>query len=202
MKLILPISFLAITGILFFFIINPFYSEAKQIKADVVTYNLALTNSTELQKTRDSLLDKYKNIKKEDIDRLEHFLPSNIKNIELVLEIEKIANMHGMPVKNIRFDSSKIVTTPSQDVGSNNTVTAENDPAKELPYGIFPVDFVVDGDYNTFLAFLKDLELNLRLVDVKSIYFSVPPQTATTTGGTTSPVLYSYSFKINTYWLK
>lgn len=202
MKLILPISFLAITGILFFFIINPFYGEAKQIKADVATYNLALTNSTELQKTRDSLLGTYKNIKKEDLDRLEHFLPNNIKNIELVLEIEKIANMHGMPVKNIRFDSSKIVTTPSNDTASSdNTVAAENDPDKELPYGIFPVDFVVDGDYDTFLAFLKDLELNLRLVDVKSIYFSVP-QAAASVGGATIPSIYSYSFKINTYWLK
>ena len=74
-----------------------------------------------------------------------------------------------------------------------------------MPYGIFPIEFVVDGNYDTFLAFLKDLEHNLRLVDIKSVSFVVPSAAATSavsSGVTTNPNIYSYTLKIETYWLK
>lgn len=198
MKLILPISFLVITVILFFVVLDPIYGQVKELKTEVSTYGLALNNSTELQKTRDGLVDTYKNIKKEDKDRLEHFLPSTIDNIELILEIEKIANSHGMPIKNIKFDSNK--TNPkSGDTNVNEAVMVEVDPADYLPYGIFPMNFVIEGRYDNFLSFMNDLEHNLRLVDVKSVDFSVPEVAA---GSTSNPNIYSYTLNVETYWLK
>src|SRR3990167_913142 len=107
MKLFSSIIFLAISLVIFFVFIDPIYGEIKQLKADVSAYNIALSNSTELQKTRDSLINIYKEVKTEDKERLAHFLPSSIGNIDLILEIEKIANLHGMPIGNIKFDSSK-----------------------------------------------------------------------------------------------
>jgi Tfp pilus assembly protein PilO len=211
MKLILPISFLAIVGVLFFFVIDPIYKDVRQLKSDVSTYNVALDNSTELQKTRDSLIETYKNIKKEDKERLNHFLPSTINNIELILEIEKIASLHGMPIKDIKFDSmnvgAKDTTVPASK--DKDVVVAEANPKDYLPYGIFPISFSVDGDYNTFVAFLTDLERNLRLVDIKSISFTVPSPSQNAGGSTqggnvnqTNPNIFSYSLKVETYWLK
>jgi Tfp pilus assembly protein PilO len=209
MKLILPISFLVIVGVLFFVVIDPIYGDVKQLRTDVSTYNVALDNSTELQKTRDSLIETYKNIKKEDKERLNHFLPSTINNIELILEIEKIASLHGMPIKDIKFDSMNvgIKDTTTADPKAKDVVVAEANPKDYLPYGIFPISFSVDGDYNTFVAFLTDLEHNLRLVDVKSISFTVPTPSQNTGGSTqggnqTNPNIFSYSLKVETYWLK
>ena len=201
MKLIFSISFIIIALGLFLAVINPLFGEVNQLRTDVSTYNVALNNSTELQKTRDSLINVYKSVKKEDIDRLNHFLPSTINNIELILEIEKIANLHGMPIGNIRFDTKSLEnqTTTTQ---TDNIVVAESDPADNLPYGIFPMEFTIEGKYETFVEFLKDLEHNLRLVDIESISFNVPSVTVSPTGGTSNSSVYSYTLKVDTYWLK
>ena len=176
MRLILPISFLIIIIVLFFTVITPYNKQIKEIKKDVSIYNVALTNSAELKETRDVLIEKYNNITTEDKDRLKHFLPSSIGNIELILEIEKIANLKGMPIKNIGFDTEKL--GPKDNTEDQGKIVAENSKADLLPYGIFPIDFVVEGKYSSFVDFLKELERNLRLVDIKSISFSVPTPVA------------------------
>lgn len=196
MRLILPISFLIIAGMLFFLVIDPFYMEVKQSKLEIATYSTAVNDSEDLQKTRDSLVGKYKNIKNEDKERLEQFLPHTINNIELILEIEKIANSYNMPVKDIKFES-KSLTGNSQ----GTAVVAENDPSKYLPYGIFPMEFTVEGKYENFLSFLNGLEHNLRLIDVKSISFSVSGG-ASSGENKTSPDIYTYNLKIQAYWIK
>lgn len=202
MKLITSILFIIISVVIFFVFIDPFYGEVRQLNTDVSTYNTALNNSTELQKMRDSLIETYKNVTTDDKDRLAHFLPSTIGNIELILEIEKIASLHGMPVGNITFDTKNLTTNTSGTTsGTNNVVVAATDPADNLPYGIFPMEFVIEGKYDTFVTFLKDLELNLRLVDVKSISFNVPAP-STSQGNTTDPNIYTYTLKVNAYWLK
>lgn len=199
MKLLSSILFLIISVVLFFVVIDPTYGKVKQLRTDVATYDTALSNSTELQAKRDSLIETYKGVKIEDRDRLTHFLPSTIGNIELILEIEKIANLHGMPIGDIKFDT-KNLENPDV-VSTDNVVVAESDPSDYLPYGIFPMEFIIEGKYDTFVSFLKDLEHNLRLVDVKSISFDVP-QAATTLGSTTDSSVYKYTLKVETYWLK
>lgn len=199
MKFISSISFLIITIVLSFVFTKPFYGEVKQLRDDISRYDKALNNSTDLQKTRDSLVEKYKSIKQEDKDRLTRFLPSSVNNIELILEIEKIANLHGMPIGNIKFESKVLEGTNDSNTGSGGTAIVQNKGIDSLPYGIFPVDFVVVGDYDTFISFMKDLEHNLRLVDAKSITFNTAPVVAK---DNTSSNLYNFTLKVQTYWLK
>ena len=207
MKLFSSIIFLAISLVIFFVFIDPIYGEIKQLKADVSAYNIALSNSTELQKTRDSLINIYKEVKTEDKERLAHFLPSSIGNIDLILEIEKIANLHGMPIGNIKFDSSKNLVGNKDTTSNNSTdniIRAENSELDNLPYGIFPMEFIIEGRYETFISFMKEVEKNLRLVDIKSVSFNVPQQSSGGDGGGISadPNVYSYTLKVETYWLK
>ena len=203
MRLIFSISFIIVSVALFFVFTDPIYSDIRDLNTAVAAYNGALDNSTELQKTRDTLLNVYKNIPQTDKDNLSHFLPDTIGNIELILEIEKIANLYGMPVKNIKFETASL---EQGTVNKSNVVVAEKDPADYLPYGVFPMEFVIEGRYDTFVTFLKDLEHNLRLVDVKSISFIVPAQSAggtvTSTTDLTNPNIYSYVLDIQIYWLK
>jgi len=204
MKLIFPISLILISGLIFTIFTNPLYKDVKNLKNDVSAYNIALSNFTELQKIRDELLDKYKNIKKEDKERLDHFLPSSINNIELILEVEKIANLHYMPVINVTFNpvgEDEDNSDEGNRNGSNVKIT-DNDPSKYLPYGIFPIEFSIEGTYSNFVSFLKDLEKNLRLVDIKSISFEVPSQDKNSKGETVNLNIYHYKIKIDAYWLK
>lgn len=212
MRLISSILFLSASVLIFFFLIDPLYGDVKELRNNVSTYNSALSNSTDLQKTRDDLLDSYKKIGEKDREKLNHLLPGTINNIELILEIEKIANIHGMPVGDIKFDSSVGIKANSTEGASGTStagkITAESDPTSYLPYGIFPISFTVEGKYNVFLSFLEDLENNLRIVDIKSISFNVPepvaPDTSTDTkrNRTIDPNIYKYTLKVETYWLK
>lgn len=205
MKFIFSILLIIISIILFFWIVNPLYSDVSTLRTEVATYNVALNNSKELQATRDQLTENYKNINKLDRERLERFLPNTVNNIRFILEIERIANMHSMPIKNVRFQPEKVsgdvssdankVVTPKQ----GTTVVTSGNQVASLPYGSFPIEFSTEGDYNTFVLFLKDLEHNLRLIDIKSISFTVPQPDK---NGIINPNIYTYNLKIETYWLK
>jgi len=177
---------------LFITVVGPLYNNVSQLRIDVATYNAALANSNYLEKAQDALLGQYKNIQEDDRVRLEHFLPSSINNIEFILEIEQIANLHNMPIKDINFDSANT----GEASPSSNTATA-TDPSSNKPYGTFPVEFTISGSYDSFESFLKDLEQNLRLIDVQSVSFSVPDATKDNPNPT-----YDFTLKVNTYWLK
>lgn len=198
MKLFLPISLIIVSIILLITIINPYFKDVSTYNEAITAYNLAIDSSSTLQKTQDALIEKYKNIKQNDKDRLDHFLPNTINNIKFILEIEKIASIHNLQIMNIKFRSDQPSSVEGAAAGNTSTTLAGS--ANTL-YGIFPLEFTVDADYNTFLSFLKDLELNLRLIDVQTISFSVPASATKTVGGT-DPNIYSYSLNVQTYWLK
>lgn len=197
MRLFLPISLIIVSIILLVTIVNPYYKDVSSYNEAITAYNLAIDSSSALQKTQDSLIEKYKNIKKDDKDRLDHFLPNTVNNIKFILEIEKIASIHNLQIMNTKFRSDQPF---SGDATAGKTSTTLAGSSNTL-YGIFPLEFTVDADYNTFLSFLKDLELNLRLIDVQTISFSVPASATKTVGGT-DPNIYSYSLNVQTYWLK
>lgn len=196
MKIIYSISFIIISVVLFFVFIDPFYGVVKQLRSDMDIYNKALNNSTELQKTRDGLVEKYKSIKQEDKDRLDNLLPNNINNIEFILEMEKIAGLHGMPISDIRSDSD----TKSSGSNISTTGTKTNTITNNLSYGVFSMDFTVEAKYDTFISFLKDLEKNLRIIDVKLVSFN-PSQISNLSQNKIND-FYKYNLKIQTYWLK
>ena len=52
--------------------------------------------------------------------------------------------------------------------------------------------------YNNFINFTRDLESNLRIVDISSIEFL----SSTSVLSGSSPDSYKYNFKVKTYWLK
>lgn len=196
MKLLLPILFIIISALAFIFGVNPFYNEVSTLRSDIAVYNAALDNSTNLQKTEDTLLKTFNEIKQSDKDRLDKFLPNSVNNIQFILEVERIANLHNMPIRDLKFEPMR---KDASTLGSNTVVSSVSNDNR--PYGVFPIEFTTEGDYDTFVLFLKDLETNLRLVEVKSINFIVPNNTGKIIEGT-NPNIYKYSMKVETYWLK
>ncbi len=199
MKIFFPISIVTISVIIFFVVINPLYNNIKSLKNDVSTYNNALNSSTNLQKRRNSLLEKYRNISQKNKNRLDDFLPNTVNNIKFILEIERIANLHGMPLTDIKFEDRQNENSNNVSLGSKMVIS--NNISNSKSYGVFPVEFITEGSYNSFILFLKDIEHNLRIMDIKSISFAVP-NSAVKIGNGINPNIYSYKLNIQTYWLK
>lgn len=199
-RYIIPTILVAISISLFFMFTDPLYKEISTLKANVVSYDEALTNYKTLQTQRTSLTGKQNAMSQENLTRLEKLLPPNIDNIRLILEIEKIASFYNMVLKNIRYDAtdkksadSALAPAALQGGGTANTVAKD--------YGIWNLEFSTVGTYNNFLKFTRDLEDNLRIIDVSSIAFS---SNLSNLGMKVTPAseVYNYDFKIKTYWLK
>ena len=191
MNLILPIILIAISFSGFFYFTKPSYDEMGVLKQQEASYNSALDNARTLESERDKLTKKYNSIDPENLTKLSKLLPDNVDNIRLILEIEKVAAPYGMALRDVKYDAEN---TDKTAVDVNGIP-----PESRQDYGTWNLEFSTKGTYNNFLNFVRDLEKNLRIVDIASVEFS------SATGLGTSPALssiYTYNFKIKTYWLK
>lgn len=158
--------------------------ELKSIQAVNQQYEDALIKAEELIKKRDEVLNAYNAISPEDRDRLSKMLPDNIDNIRLIIDTNGVASRHGLNLKGIK--------TSAEANKSNTTVsTDENAPKLGYTFDKVTISFSVSTNYLTFIAFLKDLEASLRIMDVTKITLS---------GNDTG--IYDYGVELQTYWLK
>jgi hypothetical protein len=190
---ITAVILIGIAGAVFFMFINPTYNEILNINKQTASYDEALSNSKVLEAERDKLTKKFNSIDPINLEKLQKFLPDSVDNIRLVLEIEKLALPYGMILKDVKYATDSV--TKSKNVIQGGT--SKSEAGKN--YGSWDLEFSTQGTYFNFVSFIKDLENNLRIVDVVSVDFS------SDTIASTNPLLseaYKYNIKIKTYWLK
>ncbi|MFA5791787.1 MAG: hypothetical protein WC884_01995 [Candidatus Paceibacterota bacterium] len=197
-RFILPIILIGITLSLFVMFVNPVYNDISILRKEVVSYNEALDNSKMLESERDKLTAQYNSINVDNLIKLQKFLPENVDNIRLILEIEQIALPYGMVLKDVKYNTSDADTT-SNKTGSIQGGEIVKPGNKD--YGIFNLEFSTSGTYNNFINFTKDIESNLRMVDIASVVFSSDANINSNTKISSSEI-YKYNFKIKTYYLK
>lgn len=195
-RYIIPTILIGLSVTIFLTFTSSLYKDISLLRAKVGSYDEALTNSVALEKARDALTQKNNSIDPENLLKLKKLLPDSVDNIRLILEIEKIGVPYGMALRDVKYDTDKTSNikpgTPVQGGAAVQTISRE--------YGVWTLGFSTTGTYANFSAFLKDLESNLRIVDIESITF-----TSDVGGAVLNPSFkdaYKYDFKIKTYWLK
>ncbi|MFH0755228.1 MAG: hypothetical protein V1910_00990 [bacterium] len=191
MNLILPIILIITSLIIFFGYVNPNYKNTTNqnatdysksgvlfLKDELANYDKILNSSTKIVSQRDILIAKKNTITETDKTKLERLLPSNIDNIRLIIEINKIIEGRNLIAKNISVGD--MMKTSNDTIGENN-----------ISYGTLSLKFTVNSTYNNFLNLLQDLENNLRLLDITDISFN-----------STNSGFYDFNISLNTYWLK
>ena len=192
MKYLLPIILILASTGLFILYTNPNYLAVKDLRVEAASYDEALSNAKQLQAVRDTLVTKYNSISPDVLDRLSKFLPDNVDNIKLILEIDRIASQYGMQVKNIKYDVAQKAADPAK----SQFVATSKEPVKD--FGSFDLEFSVEGSFGNFVSFTDSIEKSLRIVDINSVSFS---SSDTALPGAPKDN-YKYDFKIKTYWLK
>ena len=193
-RYILPTILIGVAIAGFFLFTNPLYQNISSEREQIASYNEALDNSKALEAQRDQLTQKENSISTDDLSKLQKLLPDNVDNIRLILEIEKVASPYGMVLKDVKYDTANNETTPLQTAG-----VVQGESLSNKNYGVWNLEFSTQGTYNNFVNFIKDLENNLRIVDISSIEFS---SNANIGLNPSLPEAYKYDFKIRTYWLK
>src|SRR5258708_19181951 len=144
-KFIVPIILIGISITCFFTFTNPTYSEITSLKNTQASFNEALDNSKALENERDKLTTKYNSFDPESLARLQKFLPDNVDNIRLILEIEKIASPYGMALKDVKYDSTntavsaKSAATPSGGAPTHGLGIPQ--PVSRTDYGTWDLAF-------------------------------------------------------------
>ncbi|MEX0917169.1 MAG: type 4a pilus biogenesis protein PilO [Candidatus Paceibacterota bacterium] len=180
---ILPVVFVLVSIALFVVYINPAYSEIKTLQTEREEFDEALNKSKELQAIRDQLLTRYNTFPPEDLERLQKLLPDNVDNVRLILDLDEIASSYGLRVQNVAVREG---SEQSEENTSRPTIGKNNGSVSSVL-----LTFSVNATYSNFVAFLKDLEQSLRIVDVESLSFS-----------SSENDLYEYTMSVRTYWLK
>ena len=189
--LIVPAILIAVAVGIFVTFTNPLYGKVTLLREEAKSYSEALDNSKALENERDKLAQKYNTIDSANLSRLATMLPENVDNIRLILEIEKIALPYGMALKDVKYDAMK----EAEEAPAGTLSNAEMPEFQNKDYGTWTLEFTTSGTYDNFINFVKDLERNLRIVDISSIAFSSET-------GLAGSQIYQYRLKIKTYWLK
>src|SRR3989344_5140328 len=182
MRFFIPFILIAVAIVGFFSFTSPRYREIKQRGNEKREYEVALANVRKAESIRDELVDKRNSFKAEDLERLKKFLPDNIDNIRLLLEINAIASAYDTELKGI-----VIGQVDEKQATSGSTAPRFDDN----PLGSLTLRFAVTLNYEDFVEFLKDIEHSLRLSDITSVGF-----VTSDAGGPNT-----YTVSLRTYWL-
>ncbi len=176
---ILPIVIaLAAIGI-FFGYINPTYTtEIATLRAEIRGYDGALEAAEAFKRKEEEIKTAQDEVPLDAQQRIEAFLPDGVDNVQLILDLNALADRSGMRLA---------------DFDINEARAEEGDLAAEAEGGLDSLDIAVTGvgSYAAFRTFLEGVELSLRPMDL--IDLSIEDST---TG------VYSYSMIFRIYWLR
>lgn len=179
----------------YFTLTSGMIDDAMAVKKVNDQFASALDNAAQLVSVRDELIAKYKNISAEDRDRLDKMIPGSVDNIRLIIDLTNRALLHGFTAQGIKasvpsgLGQGFAAKTP----GATGPVNLSATPGmvSEPTLDKVNVSFSVTAGYDQFLAFLKDLEADLRIMDLTSLKISA------NTAGT-----YDFDVQLQTYWLR
>lgn len=184
MKGLTPVILIAITIGLFIYYIRPQYDQIAILQAEQQRYDDALSAAGELREIRNNLVNRYNSFSTTDLRRLKKFLPEQIDDVRLVLDVTEIASENNISIESLDIQGSA-QTNQGASSGRSNV-------ANESPVNILQMSFTFDATYGQFIDFITDLESSLRVLDITNLSFE--------SGAGTN--VYTFSITLQTYWLK
>ncbi len=191
MKNLSSIIFILLAVALFFLYIKPEWNTVSALRMQKATYDSGLEQAQQVQKLRDTLVSQYNSISPADQKKLDLMLPETFSAAKIASDINVRASSHGMAFKGISAAADDTV----QASAARNIAAVS--PAATEPYQTHAVSFTVVGSYRNFIAFLKDLESNVQLLDVTKVDIAAESQ-----GATGGPSGLSFKVSAKTYSLK
>lgn len=211
MRPLLAIVGVILAGGIFFWYTKPTYDDVQVVQATIAQNNAALEKAAELSSLNLMLRSRFNSFKQSDKDRLSKLLPDHVDNVRLILDLDKLAGLHGLALQNVDVSSSQSQKQIPKSQTALGAIGASNQK-----YDSLTLTFSTVATYARFVEFLTELESGLRIVDLVSL--SITPATgasaivpsATNAFPTiknaavakANEPLYAYNLTLRTYWLK
>lgn len=184
---------------------DPIYKEADGLKEVRADYKTKLAQANEFRQKYENLAVEYQNFSEANLTRLSRLVPETVDTVRLVMDVNDIAAKQGLLIKNIKISEQTKETDKKDNLPNPPLVTAPPSAgltpevirlgAADQGFNSIDLNFSVTGSYEQFVAFLQDLERDLRILDVTEIKFAV----------VTDPIKgnsYDFNLGLRAYWLK
>jgi hypothetical protein len=164
-RYILPFTLVILSGLMFVLYVYPTYQDIAVIQTNKEDYQSAIDSAGEIRDLQGKLLAQVESISERDRARLEKLLPTAVDQTLLLFQINSFAQRHGLILH------SPSVTMPSVDAQKSSSSQKNTSVLAQ---------FDVTAPYPVFKTFMRDLEQELTLQDVRAM---------TITGGVVAGVL-------------
>ena len=179
---IIPVIIILIALGLFFGYINPVYTgRIAELKSEIESYDAALAAAKRFTEKESALLIERESLNEGDLERLQAFLPDGVNNVELILDLNALADRSGLQLSN--FDVTR--ESDSERTRDGLSLTSEG-PVDSLDLSVSAV-----GTYASFKAFSQALEWSLRPMDLVEVSIQDSPSG-----------VYRYTMTYRIYWLR
>jgi hypothetical protein len=203
---ITPILLLIASGALLFTVTQGQYDEYKTLSGEIEQRITTLETFKEFIVLRDKLLDTSQKISgNRDVDdRINKMVPETIDTIRLNMDLYGIAGFYNIRLKDLAITvaaedgqsvaQSAVSMDPSAMAGQAG-ITVQNKAVRKA----YNIKFGFTSTYEKSIAFLKDLERSLRIIDITN--FDLTPSVV---GGAKEKKTLQYNVTVGakTYGLK
>ena len=207
MKLFTSVLLLLLAGTAFLGYTRPTYTKIQDLQAQSAQLDGILSEATEFQRLKSQLMTRYNSLPSDSLARLNKLLPDHVDNVRLILDVDSLAAQYHLGLDNVVINKATDATASGASSGSaagssssDATTVLGALGAQKVPYGSLTLQFRTVGTYADFTQFLRALQSSLRLVDVIGLTMSTGGVDAN--GKVPTTPTYSYTLKVQTYWLK
>lgn len=174
-------SYIIITLALVYSFAMPTWGEVKNLMNERSDYKKAVLAIDDIKQKRTELLNKYNNVSEMDRKNIETMLPSSYDFVKLVSQIDSVASRYGISIANI---NGNIIPNTETDTTDASQIINKFNPESAV------ISFSFITNYSNFRNFLNELELSMRILDIKSLNVSILESGS-----------YQFDLEFKTYWL-
>lgn len=185
MSRIIPLLLVAVAVGVILAYVHPTYTVSiADIKSEIKGYDGALEAARMFAEREAELVNQRNGIDPSGLIRVEQFLPDNVENVQLFLDLDSLASRTGMTIQDLDVSEVAAPATETQ-------VEDASSLGLDAPIDHIDLTLSASGTYASMRAFVEGTEQSLRLLDLMEITLQ-----DSATG------VYSYDMRFRLYWLR
>ena len=165
-KLFITIILISGSLLIGLFYLRPQWQQFGALRQEAENLRNISAELDELIQNRDALTKIVNTVPKTDLGKIDLALPSGPRSAEFLTLLEALAQKNRVALKQVNLTEPSLEARGQPRPGGTVSMPGAN-TFRELP-----TTLNASGSYESFKSFLKDLERNLRIIDVESISFS------------------------------
>lgn len=175
---------------LFFGYTNPTYNGAiANLQSEIESLDQALEAAEAFKEREAELARQVASLPQEDLTRLQTFLPDSVDNVQLIVDLNELANRSGVELSDFEITGGAEGAEAGGDALTEEEIAAAYDTGEVT--GSLQLSTSATGSYAAFRTFLEGIETSLRPLDVVELGVQ-----DSETG------VYTYTMTLSLYWLQ